>query len=130
MILRDPICLRSDSLVDTRHAIRLSSAAHKASCLVGQRHFESLIRHKILLRLTLRRSTVPSPPKSGEKVAGRPDEGAILAGRVREMPPHPNPLPQFVCVQAVQDYYAKSSNKMGGTGGGKMAMPNECFVKS
>ena len=37
--------------------------------LVGQRHFESPIRHKMLFRLTLRHSIFPSPPKSGEKVA-------------------------------------------------------------
>ena len=43
------------------------------------------------IRLTLRHSTVPSPPKSGEKVADRADEGALVDGRVREMPPHPSP---------------------------------------
>ncbi len=43
--------------------------------------------------------TVPSPPISGEKVADRPDEGAVKDGRVRENPPHP--LPQIVCVNAV-----------------------------
>jgi hypothetical protein len=36
---------------------------------------------------------VPSPPKSGEKVAVRPDEGAPLEGSVREMPPQSSPSP-------------------------------------
>ena len=38
------------------------------------------------------RYLVPSPLKSGEKVADRPDEGAFEEGRVPERPPHPNRL--------------------------------------
>jgi hypothetical protein len=65
-------------------------------------------------------STVPSPPISGEKVAVRPDEGAVKDGRVQENPPHPGPavppksfagtLPSLaMCIHA---------NNLGGTGGG------------
>jgi hypothetical protein len=35
------------------------------------------------------RAIVPSPPKSGQKVAVRPDEGASEEGCVQEAPPHP-----------------------------------------
>ena len=38
------------------------------------------------IRLTLRHSTVPSPLKSGEKVADRPDEGALEDGRAAYKP--------------------------------------------
>ena len=84
--------------------------------LVGQRHFESLIRHKKLFRLMLRHSTVPSPPKSGEKVADRPDEGPVQDVNLRKMPPHPSPLPQFVCDHAAEKNHAISANKSGERG--------------
>ena len=32
---------------------------------------------------------------AGEKVAERPDEGALLECSVLKRPPHPDPLPQF-----------------------------------
>ena len=57
---------------------------------------------------------VPSPPKSGEKVADRPDEGACSVGSVREekQPPHPSPLPQFVCEHATQLCGVEYANKL------------------
>jgi hypothetical protein len=39
--------------------------------------------------------TDPSPPNSGEKVADRPDEGALVDGSVQKRPPHPTPLSIF-----------------------------------
>ena len=84
--------------------------------LIGQRHFESPIRHKILFRLTLRHSTFPSPPKSGEKVADRPDEGPVQDVNLRKKPPHPSPLPQFVCDHTAKKNHAISANKSGERG--------------
>ncbi len=43
-------------------------------------------------------STVPSPPGKGEKVADRPDEGAVRGAsstaNTKSQPPHPSPLPR------------------------------------
>ena len=92
------------------------SSRHLTPCLVGQRHFESPIRHKILFRLTLRPSTFPSPPKSGEKVADRPDEGPVQDVNLRKKPPHPSPLRQFVCDHTAKKNHAISANKSGERG--------------
>ena len=54
---------------------------------------------------------VPSPLKSGEKVADRPDEGDCVHGSVQAGPLTPTLSPQFVCVHAALLNHVISANK-------------------
>ena len=67
-------------------------------------------------KLVEQRSTSPFSPVSGEKVADRPDERAVDVHNLLEWPPHPGPLPQFVCDDVADHGRVKDANKMGERG--------------
>ena len=101
----------------------LSMISDGQTGLFGQRHFESPIRHKILFRLTLRPSTFPSPPKSGEKVADRPDEGPAQDVNLRKKPPHPPALSPNLFATTLQRKTTHFPQTNRGRGG-KVALSN------
>ena len=60
------------------------------------------------------RYAVPSPPKSGEKVADRPDEGFLARKECEQKPPHP--LPQVVCDTLTCNMTRQLANDLGERG--------------
>ena len=73
-------------------------------------------RYSKPLAVMIQRFTSPFSPASGEKVADRPDEGGGTGRNLLKKPPHPSPLPQFVCDDTAQHSDANGANKLGERG--------------
>jgi hypothetical protein len=69
------------------------------------------------------RYLVPSPPKSGEKVADRPDEGAFEKGSVREKPPHPCLSPKSFAASRLCNSSVQTANDLGERGQNSAMQP-------
>ena len=62
------------------------------------------------------RCIVPSPSKSGEKVADRPDEGAFEQRRMREKHPHPALSPKSFAASWLRHPSVQCRKRFGGEG--------------
>ena len=58
----------------------------------------------------LQHTKSPFSPDSGEKVAGRPDEGALKHGSMQKLPQYP----QVVCGSIVFPTHNKALKRLGG----------------
>ena len=73
-------------------------------------------RHQPEASVLKLRNIVPSPPKSGEKVADRPDEGAFEHCNVREKPPHPALSPKSFAATRLCNSDVQTRKRFGGEG--------------